>query len=80
MDQTYRIALWQGPSPEADIKSAFATLGQAMRAAGAMGAKMLVAPELYLPGYNQDSLTDLAQDLSALKPSCSGLRIFRDSM
>lgn len=62
MDQTYRIALWQGPSVQADIKLAFATLGQAMRAAGAMGAKMLVAPELYLPGYNQDSLTDLAQE------------------
>ena len=62
MDQTYRIALWQGPSVQADIKLAFATLGQAMRAAGAMGAKMLVAPELYLPGYNQDNLTDLAQE------------------
>ena len=62
MEQTYRIAIWQGPSPEADIKVAFATLGQAMRAAGAMGAKMLVAPELYLPGYNQDILTDLAQE------------------
>ncbi len=62
MEQSYRIALWQGPSPEADLKAAFATLGQAMRAAGAMGAKVLVAPELYLPGYNQDSLTDLAQE------------------
>ena len=62
MDNTYRIALWQGPSPCSDIKVAFASLGQAMRAAGAMGAKMLVAPELYLPGYNQDSVTDLAQE------------------
>lgn len=62
MEQTYCIALWQGPSPETDIKAAFAALGQAMRAAGAMGARMLVAPELYLPGYNQDALTDLAQE------------------
>lgn len=62
MEQTYRIALWQGPSPQGDIKAAFAALGQAMRAAGAMGARMLVAPELYLPGYNQDSVTELAQD------------------
>ncbi len=62
MENTYRIALWQGPSPCCDIKLAFASLGQAMRAAGAMGAKMLVAPELYLPGYNQDSVTDLAQE------------------
>lgn len=61
MEQTYRIALWQGPSPECNIQGAFAALGQAMRAAGAMGAKMLVAPELYLPGYNQDALVDLAQ-------------------
>ena len=62
MEQTYRIALWQGPSPESDIKAAFAALGQAMRAAGAMGVKALVAPELYLPGYNQDAVTDLAQE------------------
>ena len=62
MEQTYRIALWQGPSPESNIKVAFAALGQAMRAAAAMGAKALVAPELYLPGYNQDAVTDLAQE------------------
>lgn len=61
MEQSYRIALWQGPSPECDIPAAFAALGQAMRAAGAMGARVLVAPELYLPGYNQDQLVDLAQ-------------------
>ncbi len=62
MEQTYRIALWQGPSPEGNIKAAFAALGQAMRAAAAMGAKALVAPELYLPGYNQDQVTDLGQE------------------
>lgn len=62
MEQTYRIALWQGPSPKGDIKAAFATLSQAMRAAAAMGAKVLVAPELYLPGYNHDNIPDLAQE------------------
>jgi nitrilase len=62
MEQTYRIALWQGPSPEGDAEAAFATLDQALRAASAMGAKALVAPELYLPGYNQDNLATLAQE------------------
>ncbi len=61
MENTYRIALWQGPSPECDIEAAFAALYQAMQAAAAMGAKALVAPELYLPGYNQDALVELAQ-------------------
>ncbi len=61
MEQTYRIALWQGPSPECNISAAFSALGQAMRGAAAMGAKVLVAPELYLPGYNQDGLVEVAQ-------------------
>ena len=61
MEQTYRVAIWQGPSPEGDIKLAFTALGQAMRAAAAMGARVLVAPELYLPGYNQDNLAEVAQ-------------------
>lgn len=62
MEQTYRIALWQGPSPEGDVEAAFASLDQAMRAAAAMGARVLVAPELYLPGYNQDNLPEVAQE------------------
>ena len=58
------------------------TLGAALRAAGAMGARVLVAPELYLPGYNQDALVDLAQPrggpwhqrLAALaREACCGL-------
>ena len=61
MDQTYRIAVWQGMSPKGDVALAFAALGQALRAAAAMGAKVLVAPEVYLPGYNQDNLALLAQ-------------------
>lgn len=61
MEQVYRVAIWQGVSPAGDVKLAFASLGQAMRAAAAMGAKVLVAPELYLPGYNQDNLADVAQ-------------------
>ncbi|MGV8988259.1 MAG: carbon-nitrogen hydrolase family protein [Cypionkella sp.] len=61
MEKSYRIALWQGPSAQGDIKLAFAALGQAMRAAAAMGARVLVAPELYLPGYNNDGLAEVAQ-------------------
>lgn len=49
-----RIALWQDHSPAGDIAAAFARLEPALRAAAAMGAVTLVAPELYLPGYNQD--------------------------
>ena len=48
-----RIALWQDHSPSGDIETAFAALERALRAASAMGAAMLVAPELCLPGYNQ---------------------------
>lgn len=48
-----RIAIWQGPSPEGDRAAALATIGAALAAAGAMGADVLVTPEVFLPGYNQ---------------------------
>ena len=51
-----RVALWQGPSPEGNLTAAMATLQTALKAAGAAGAVMLVAPEAYLPGYNQPDL------------------------
>lgn len=51
-----RLAVLQGPSVQGDMDRAFATLGQALRSAGAAGAKMLVAPEVYLPGYNQPDI------------------------
>jgi predicted amidohydrolase len=56
-----RLALWQGPSPAGDEAAAFAALDAALRAAGALGARMLVAPELFLPGYNHDRIAALAQ-------------------
>jgi predicted amidohydrolase len=56
-----RLALWQGPSPAGDEAAAFAALDTALRAAGTMGARMLVAPEVFLPGYNHDRITALAQ-------------------
>ena len=55
------LALWQGPSPAGDIDQAFAALSAALHAAAAMGAEMLVAPEVYLPGYNLGHIASLAQ-------------------
>ena len=56
-----KLALWQGPSPEGDIDLALADLTAALTASAAMGAAMLVAPEVFLPGYNHDQITTLAQ-------------------
>ena len=56
-----KLALWQGPSPAGNIEQAFADLTAALHASAAMGAKMLVAPEAYLPGYNHDNIATLAQ-------------------
>ncbi len=57
----FRVALWQGPSPAGDAQAGLMSLAPALRAAGAAGAKLLVAPECYLPGYNSDRLAALAQ-------------------
>ena len=56
-----RVAIWQVPSPAGDIAMAMAGLRGALMAAAAQGARMLVAPEVLLPGYNQDNILDLAQ-------------------
>jgi 5-aminopentanamidase len=55
------IAVWQSTSPQGDEAAAFAALDCALGAAAAMGAFVLVAPELYLPGYNQPDLPAKAQ-------------------
>lgn len=55
-----RLALWQDHSPRGDQALAFACIGSALRAAGAMGAVMLVLPEAFLPGYNHPTLAELA--------------------
>ncbi len=55
-----RIALWQTHSPAGDVATALIDLSRALHAAAAMGAVMLVTPEVYLPGYNQDDLPDQA--------------------
>ena len=47
-----RLALWQDYSPMGDQATALAQIDQAARAAGALGAAVLVLPEVFLPGYN----------------------------
>ncbi|PLL11491.1 nitrilase [Tabrizicola sp. TH137] len=58
---SFPIALWQGPSPEGSDEAAFAALDAALRAAAALGAITLVAPEVFLPGYNQPDIPARAQ-------------------
>jgi nitrilase len=55
-----RLALWQGPSPAGNIKAGCDVLETAVRGAGAAGAVMLVAPEVWLPGYNQPDIAGQA--------------------
>ena len=56
-----RIAIWQTPSPDGDSDAGLTGLGGALTAAAAMGARMLVVPEVLLPGYNQDHIAEQAQ-------------------
>lgn len=51
-----KIAIWQDRSPMGDTEAALGRLASALTAAGAMGAASLVAPEVYLPGYNQPDI------------------------
>ena len=56
-----KIAVLQTNSPLGNMELAFCELAQALKAAGAAGAAVLVAPEAYLPGYNHGSIPALAQ-------------------
>ncbi|WP_116134011.1 nitrilase-related carbon-nitrogen hydrolase [Tropicimonas sp. IMCC34043] len=57
-----RLALCQPVPTDGVIETAFARLDQALSAAAAAGADMLLLPELFLPGYNRPDLHDsLAQ-------------------
>ena len=60
-DDIMRLAALQAPSPAGDLNLAMTQLDWALRAAGAAGAVMLTAPEVFLPGYNQDGIAALAQ-------------------
>lgn len=48
-----KLALYQGPSCEGDIDLALKVIETNLSAVSVAGAKMLVFPELFLPGYNQ---------------------------
>ena len=51
-----KLALWQSPPANGRIDEVFSAICQQLRAAAAAGAKLLVAPELILPGYNRPDL------------------------
>jgi 5-aminopentanamidase len=59
-----KLAILQCPSPGGDETVALAALQAALRASAAAGARLLVAPELMLPGYNCGRHPDLAQSAS----------------
>ncbi|MEM9061945.1 MAG: carbon-nitrogen hydrolase family protein [Pseudomonadota bacterium] len=52
MSSSFRLALYQGPSPSGDEAAAFATVERVLTSAAAMGADLAVFPEAYLLGYN----------------------------
>jgi predicted amidohydrolase len=56
-----RIAVLQAPSPAGDAEAALAALSGPLSAAGAAGAAVLVAPEVWLPGYNAPTVAAAAQ-------------------
>ena len=52
-----RASLLQSPSPAGDINLALTQAEAALAAAGAIGADVLVLPEIWLPGYNVADVT-----------------------
>lgn len=60
-----RLALWQGPSPAADLDAACLQAETALAAAAAMGATAIVLPEVWLPGYNQPDIPARALPLDS---------------
>jgi len=60
-----RLAIWQGNSPASDLESACAQAESALAAGAAMGAAVLVLPEVWLPGYNQPDIPARALTLDS---------------
>src|SRR5690606_10606935 len=51
-----KLALWQAKPTNGNIEAAFSAICTQMQAATAAGAKLLLTPELLLPGYNRPDL------------------------
>ena len=60
-----RLALLQGTSPASNLDMALSQAEQALKAASALGAAVLVLPEIWLPGYNQDDIPAKALPLDS---------------
>lgn len=58
---SFTVALWQGTARTDDTATALADLQAALTGAAAVGGKLLVAPEVFLPGYNSSRIAELAQ-------------------
>ncbi|MBB94863.1 MAG: nitrilase [Rhodobacteraceae bacterium] len=50
------LAIYQGPPVQGDPEAGLERLARQLSAAAMAGARMLVAPELFLPGYNRPDL------------------------
>ncbi len=61
-----RLSVLQTTSPAGDLDAACDRLETALRAASAAGAMVLVAPEVFLPGYNRPEIAGLSPDAPAL--------------
>lgn len=70
-----KLAVYQAPPTDGDVEAAFRRLEAQLRAAAIAGADILVAPELYLPGYNRfDFHTEVtAEDGEHWRKRLSGL-------
>lgn len=51
-----KLGFYQGPPVQGDVEDGFARVGRMLDAAARAGARMVVFPELFLPGYNQPAL------------------------
>lgn len=64
MGAIVKLALWQTYPTNGRIEQAFSSIRQQLIAAASAGAKLLLTPELILPGYNRPDLhASLAQPL-----------------
>jgi predicted amidohydrolase len=64
MSDSLKLALYQGPAIDGDIEAGFIRIEKQLSAAALAGARMIVFPEVFLPGYNRPDLHKaLAQPL-----------------